>query len=436
MNGLRNSRAGMIQSFKKIERVNGSLKFQGDKSISHRALLISSLAKGKSVIKNLSSSDDVKSTINCLNTLGIEIDINHGDCTVNGKGYKGYKKPSKELYAGNSGTTARLLTGILAVQNFSSVIDGDESLSLRPMKRIIEPLTQMGVEFKGDKENNLPLKIFPSEKLKAINYSMPVASAQVKSAILLAGLHLDEHSSVIESKPTRNHTENLLGLSVIKKNEKIISSVSLKNYPEPSEYFVPCDISSAMFFIVQALLTKNSELIVRDASLNPTRIECINILKSMGGNIQIEEKGKSNNEIFGDVIVKSSDLRNVNISEEIVPLIIDEIPILTIAGIFADGEFELRGALELRVKESDRIKAICRNIYKIGLIVEEFDDGFRLHGQMRNLSEPFESYSDHRIAMAFAILSSLLEEGGSVNRFECVSVSNPEFLTQLHSISN
>lgn len=426
----------MIQSFRKIKQVNGELKFRGDKSISHRALLISSLAKGKSIINNLSESDDVKSTINCLNMLGIVTEFHPAGCIVNGKGYKGYGIPSKNLYAGNSGTTARLLAGILAAQNFESVIEGDESLSLRPMKRVIEPLVQMGAEIKNQNKNRLPLKIFPSKKLKAINYTMLVASAQVKSAVLLAGLHLEKQTSVIETKPTRNHTENLLGLNVVNESGQIISSSSLENYPKPKEYYIPGDISSAMNFIVLALLAKNSELIVKDVSLNPTRIECLNVLKRMGGKIQIEKKGISNNEILGDVIVKSSYLRNVKISEDIIPLIIDEIPILTVAGIFAEGVFELCGASELRVKESDRIKSICKNLSKTSLIIEEFTDGLRVDGQMKKLSEPFESYGDHRIAMAFAILSSLIEEGGKVNGFECVSVSNPEFLKQLYLVSS
>ena len=435
MNGQKNRRIKMIQSFKKINSVNGTLTFQGDKSISHRALLISSLAKGKSVIKNLSGSDDVKSTLSCLNALGIETDFKDEVCEVCGNGFKGYKKPSAHLFAGNSGTTVRLLSGILAAQKFETVIEGDESLSKRPMKRVIDPLKLMGAKIEGDDTGRLPLQIFPSAKLKAINYNMPVASAQVKSVVLLTGLHLKEQTSVIETVPTRNHTENLLGLKIIKENNQIISTVSSVNYPEPKEYFIQGDISSAMYFIVLALLTKNSELIVKNVSLNPTRIECLNILKRMGGNVQIEEKGISNNEIFGDVIVKSSDLRNVKISEEVVPLIIDEIPILTIAGIFADGNFELRGASELRVKESDRINSVCRNLLKTGLLVEEYEDGFRVDGKLRNITEPFESYNDHRIAMAFAILSSLSEEGEKVNGFEYVSVSNPDFLKQLNLIA-
>lgn len=425
----------MIQSFYKIEKVKGELKFQGDKSISHRVLLISSLANGKSIINNLSVSDDVKSTIKCLSELGIETTLIDNAYIINGRGYKGYKKPKNKLDAGNSGTTARLLAGILAVQNFESVIVGDESLSLRPMKRIIEPLSKMSAIIESN-NSKLPLRIFPSKKIHSIQYQLPVASAQVKSAILLAGLHLDEKTTIIESVQTRNHTENLLSLNVTRDGNKILSSVSRNNYPEPKEYYIPGDISSAMFFIVLALLTKNSELVIKDVSLNTTRIKCLSVLESMGGKIQIYEKGISSNEIIGDVIVKSSKLSNVHISSDIIPLIIDEIPILTVAGIFADGNFELRGASELRVKESDRIRTLCLNLRKLGLGVKEFEDGFSVDGDVKKVSEPFESFGDHRIAMAFAILSCLLDEGGKVDGFECVSVSNTDFLKQLQAISN
>ena len=262
----------MFQSFNKVNQVTGTLSLSGDKSISHRALLISSLAEGKSCIKNISNSDDVKSTISCLQALGIEIELNEKEFIVNGMGYKGYKKPVSPLDAGNSGTTARLLTGILATQSFESVITGDASLSSRPMRRIIEPLTQMGSKIKSNDEGRLPLQILPAENLRAINYNMPVASAQVKSSILFAGLHLNEQTSVIESNQTRNHTENLLDLRVVKEEDKIITSVSKNNYPKSTEYFIPSDISSAMFFTVLAILTKDSELVIKDVSLNPTRI--------------------------------------------------------------------------------------------------------------------------------------------------------------------
>lgn len=435
MSGRRNKSSAMIQSFKKINSIKGTLTFKGDKSISHRALLISSLAKGKSIIKNLSESDDVKSTIKCLIDLGIQVEYKNGIHSITGKGYKGFHASQKSLDAGNSGTTARLLTGILSAQNFESEIIGDKSLSTRPMNRIIEPLTQMGTNLNSN-NGKLPIKISSSNNFRAINYFLPVPSAQVKSSILLAGLHLEEQSSVVETTATRNHTENLLGLSVERDGTKIKSFVSRKNYPDAKEYFIPGDVSSAMFFIVLALIVRDSELIIKDISLNPTRTECLNILKQMGGRIQIDLKGVSNNEVFGDVIVKSSRLSNIIIRKEIIPLIIDEIPILAIAGIFAEGNYELRGASELRVKESDRIKAICKNLLKIGLTIDEHEDGFSVIGLPKNIAQTFESFYDHRIAMAFAILSSLLDSGGNVDKFECVSVSNPEFLNQLRTVSS
>jgi len=425
----------MNQTFSKVNKVTGTLSFLGDKSISHRALLISSLANGKSYMKNISDSDDVKSTINCLKELGIKFELKNNEAVVFGKGFRGYQKPLNPLNAGNSGTTARLLAGILSVQMFESILIGDESLSSRPMKRIIDPLKKMGALVQSS-NGKLPIKILPAENLEAISYTMPVASAQVKSSVLLAGLHLDDETIVIESMQTRNHTENFLNLKVDKEEGKINSFVSKKNYPEAKEYFIPGDISSAMFFIVLTLLTKNSELVINDVSLNPTRTECLNILKVMGGNIQIDEKGISNNEVYGNILVKSSDLSNVKIDNEIIPLIIDEIPILAVAGIFADGVFELRGAVELRVKESDRIKAICVNLSKLGLDIEEFEDGFRVSGLIKKQSEPFNSFGDHRIAMACAILSSLLEVGGRVEGFECASISNPHFLKQFYAISS
>ncbi len=426
----------MKQKFAKIHSVNGSLSFSGDKSISHRALLISALAEGKSIVRNLSRSDDVNSTIKCLTDLGVQIEAFGSDYFVNGRGFKGFKKPSAEINAGNSGTTARLLSGILAVQDFDSVILGDSSLSLRPMSRVIEPLTRMGVSIKSDSDGRLPLYFSVAEKLSSIRYHMPIASAQVKSSILFAGLHFDSETTVIETSKTRNHTENLLGLNVLSAENKIISSVSKKNFPLPKEYFIPGDISSAIFFVVLTLLSSNSEIVLKDVLLNSTRIESLKILQKMGGIIQINEMGISNKEVYGDVIVKSSELFNVQIEKDIIPSIIDEIPALTIAGIFADGNFELHGASELRVKESDRINSIITNLIKVGLNIDESSDGFSISGNAKRPVDAFNSFGDHRIAMAFGILSSLLDDGGEVENFECVSVSNPDFVKQLQSVSN
>jgi len=426
----------MNQSFKKITKVSGSLTLPGDKSISHRALLISSLADGKSEITNLPSSDDIRSTINCLQDLGIQIKQSDKKTIVYGKGFQGYQKSLKNLNAGNSGTTARLLSGILTAQKFESALTGDKSLSLRPMGRIAERLIKMGANIKTSEEGTLPVYISAVDRLKSNEFQLLIPSAQVKSAILLAGLHVENETKVMELSRTRNHTENLLDLKVVREKNEIISHVSRANYPEPKDYFVPGDISSAMFFVVLALFAKNSQLVLKDVSLNTTRIECLNILKQMGGQIEINKQGESNNEAFGDIIVKSSELSNIIISKETIPLIIDEIPILTIAGIFAAGEFKIHGAKELRVKESDRINALCVNLKRLGMDIEEYEDGFAVSDNVCSKQVTFDSFGDHRIAMSFSILTSILGREGMVANFDCVKISNPDFLQQLYSISS
>lgn len=425
----------MIQKFEKIKKIKGELVLPGDKSISHRSVMLTSLAKGKSFIHNLSNSEDVLSTKKCFTQLGASI-IDNGDTVeIVGRGYKGFVKSENELYAGNSGTTARLLMGILSGQNFSSVITGDKSLSSRPMRRVIEPLSLMGVKTETASEQFLPIKIFPPKEIVPINYELPVASAQVKNAILLAGLHCSSSTEVIENIPTRNHTELMLGLKIINSNKKIISVVSKKNYPESNEYFIPSDISTASFFIVLTLLTKQSELLLKNISLNDTRTGILKVIQEMGGEIEILNENIINGENRGDVFIQSSELRNVKIDNTIIPNIIDEIPILAVAGLFADSSFEIRNASELRKKESDRINSICYNFRLLGLNVNEYEDGFKVEGDIQNQQVIFESFGDHRIAMAFSILSLLLDEGAAVNNFECVKISNPDFITQLKSIS-
>jgi 3-phosphoshikimate 1-carboxyvinyltransferase len=424
----------VIQKFEKFSKVTGTLSLPGDKSISHRALMISALSKGKSHIENLSSSDDVKSTIDCLRQLGIEINTHKKQLVVSGNGYMGFKKPVANLNAGNSGTTARLLSGILVAQDFHSTIKGDNSLSERPMRRIIEPLKRMGAKITCSKNNTLPIKIYLSENLSPIRYQLKIASAQVKSAILFAGLHIEGKTEVIERYQTRNHTENLLNLDVEKINGRIISSVSLKNYPDANKYFIPGDISSAMYFVVLALLTKNSELRINNISLNKTRTTVIDLLIKMGAKIETDIKGESQLEEYGDIIVKSSKLINIKIDKELVPQIIDEVPILAIAGLFAEGKFKIDNVSELRVKESDRVKSLCANLSYLGLDINEAEDGFSVSGTIKKLNPEFRCFGDHRIAMAFSILSCLLANGGSVKGFESVSISNPDFLYHLKSI--
>ena len=302
-------------------------------------------------------------------------------------------------------------------------------------RRVIEPLKQMGTEFQSNENLTLPLTVIPKSNFHSIDYEMPVASAQVKSSILIAGLHCDEKTSVIENEQTRNHTEKMLGLPVKPENGKIISSSSRKYYPEAKEYFIPGDISSSAFHVILTLLTPNSELMVKNVSLNPTRTGFIDVLKKMGANIFFEDIKTSSNEEYGNIIIKSSSLKNTRIDSQIIPNIIDEIPILTIAGIFAEGDFVIENAKELRVKESDRIKSICSNLKYLGLNVEELDEGFIVSGAIKNSKPVFESFGDHRIAMSFAILSMLLDNGGEVNGFECVAISNPKFEEQINSIA-
>ncbi len=424
----------MKQSFNKIQSVNGTLSLPGDKSISHRSVMFASMAKGISIVKNCSNSQDVTSTMNCFSKLGISFSIEQGIIKVNGKGFKGFTPPAENLDCGNSGTTARLITGILSAQNFSSTLIGDESLSKRPMMRVVNPLRLMGAEIVTSANGTLPLTINQSSNLKAINYKLEVASAQVKSALILAALHQDETSRIIETASTRDHTEKMLGCKVEQGKEGKIIYASKENYPVNFEITVPSDISSAAFFIVFALLTKNSSLLIKHVSLNETRTGILTVLKNMGGKISIENEIVENGEKRGNIRVESSDLQNIEIPVELIPNIIDEIPILAIAGIFAGGNFKVSNAKELRVKESDRINSICYNLRLTGLDILEYDDGFEISGKMNNPKVEFESYGDHRIAMAFAVLSMLMDNGGIVNQFESVGVSNPNFVEQLKMI--
>lgn len=426
----------MKQTFSKINKIEGVLSFRGDKSISHRSVIFSAIAKGKSIIKNLSNSDDVASTIACFKELGVEFNFLEDHLEVTGRGINSFKTPSMQLDAGNSGTTARLLTGFLAAQNFDSELIGDESLSKRPMSRVANPLRLMGADITLTDNNFLPMKIRKSS-LNPIVYEMKIASAQIKSALLLAAIHLNNESKIIEKLFTRDHTERMLQLPTFYEAGKKIIHASRLNYPKNAIYNVPGDISSASFFIVLTLLSKNSELIIRNSSLNESRIGIIEVLQKMGGDISIINQRSDMGELVGDLLVHSSKhLSNIKLDEKLIPNIIDELPILSIAGIFASGDFEVRSAKELRVKETDRINAVCRNMERAGIIVTEFEDGFRLSGSPIAQSNTFESYGDHRIAMSFAILGLLLESETIINDFESVSISNPLFTEQIKNITS
>jgi 3-phosphoshikimate 1-carboxyvinyltransferase len=392
------------------------------------------MAGGVSEISNLSDGDDVNSTISCFESMGAEIERIGRSAKVKGKGFKNFTKPISPLNAANSGTTARLFCGLLVAQDFKSEMIGDDSLSMRPMGRVIQPLRLMGANIVSTSNETLPIAISPIDKLQPIDYDLPVASAQVKSAILIAGLHCNGITTLTDKYSTRDHTERMLNLKILHNGNNRVISSSKENYPTPNSYFIPSDISTASFFIVLTLLSKKSELKIKDISLNETRIGIIKVLRKMGGEIKIQNQKESNREKYGDIIVKSSKLKNITIEEDLVPIIIDEIPILSVAGLFAEGIFQIQNASELRKKESDRIKSLCYNYRTLGLNIDEAPDGFAINGKIRNHSPVFESFGDHRIAMAFSILSMLLKDGGKINNYECVNISNPNFISQLKTI--
>lgn len=426
----------MIRYFQPIKRIHGVIALPGDKSISHRALIFSAMANGISTIENISNGLDVQSTLNCLQHIGVSVKDHKKIIEIKGVGYKGFIEPAHSLDCGNSGTTARILAGLLVAQNFNSRLIGDQSLSNRPMNRLAQPLSKMGGKLQTSEKKTLPIDILKSDKINSTELELSVPSAQIKSAVLIAGLHCESETSVIESTVTRDHTERLLGLEIIHRENKIISKSSLKNYPLQTHYFIPGDVSSAAYFIVLTLISKNSELLLKNISLNASRIKFLEVFIKMGGSIEILNHRDSNNENYGDVLVRSGQFQNMFIDKYIIPSIIDEIPILAVAAALTQGKFEIRNCEELRFKESDRIKSICYNLKIAGFDVEEYKDGFAFEGEINKGEFIFKSFGDHRIAMAFAVLSMLAPSGGKVEGFESVQISNPEFLHQLQTIVN
>lgn len=429
--------------------LRGKINLPGDKSISHRAALLASLAKGESRIENFAANADCASTLACLHQLGVEISRENSTVFIKGVGKKGFRKSETPLNCGNSGTTVRLLSGILAGQNFESVLIGDESLSKRPMKRIIEPLTQMGAKIESN-ENRLPLKIYGKNPLQSIEYKMPVASAQVKSCVMLAGLFADGKTSIIENLApdekneiplTRDHTEKMLkflGAEVEVSNNRILisgdSELTAKNLQ------IPSDISSAAFFLVAAACLENSEVFIENVGLNPTRTAVLDVLINFGANIEISNKREISGEIVGDLIVRGTKKKSEiissssKISGKIIANLIDEIPILAIFGTQIENGLEIRGAEELRVKESDRIAAVVENLRRMNAKIEEFEDGFRVEKSSLK-GACIDSFGDHRIAMAFAVAALFAEGETEISGAECAAVSFPEFFDELKTVA-
>ncbi|HOP81877.1 MAG TPA: 3-phosphoshikimate 1-carboxyvinyltransferase [Fervidobacterium sp.] len=419
------------------ESINAEITVPGDKSISHRALMIGAIANGKTQIRNFLDSDDTSATMEILRAMGIEIERKENEVIVEGKGLYGLSEPDGVLDARNSGTTMRLLLGLLAAQNFYAVITGDESLRKRPMKRVIEPLAKMGAQFFGRQDGSLaPITVIGNQNLRSVTYRTPVASAQVKSAILLAGLYADGDTTVMERAKSRDHTERMLrcfGAQVYEEDTSVTIH-GIANKLEAKEIFVPGDISSAAFFIVAGLITKGSKLVIKDVGLNPTRTGILTVLREMGGDISVVNERIINYEPVGDLIVRSSELKGIEVKSDTIPLLIDEIPILAIAASQASGKTSIRDAQELRYKETDRIRAITTELRRLGVEIEERQDGFDVVGRQEIKGNcTCESYKDHRIAMSLAIAGLISQEPIEINDFECVSISFPNFADILNS---
>ena len=426
----------MIRTIPKAERWRGSLSVPGDKSVSHRALMMAALAEGKTTVTRLSPGKDVASTAHCLRGLGVAIDVQGDIAVVHGRGACGFSPPVETLDAGNSGTTIRLLSGILAAQPFASTITGDASIRKRPMKRIVEPLKAMGARIESSPGFLAPLSI-RGTRLRPIDYVMPVPSAQVKSCILLAALFAEGLTSLTESALSRDHTERLfehLGIRFRRHGLRI--EIEGPQSPAPGDIDVPGDLSSAAFPIIAAALIPDSELILRNVGVNPTRTGIIDVLRTMGCSITESSPRSANGEPRADLIVRTSDLRGAEISGDMIPKIIDEIPILAIAATRAEGRTEVRDARELRVKETDRIAAIAANLNAMGVRVDVFDDGFAVEGPQKLRGAVIDSMDDHRIAMAFAVAGLVADGETRILKTECVDISYPGFFDMLEEVEH
>lgn len=417
--------------------LRGTITLPGDKSISHRAIMLGSLAEGDVKIEGLSNCEDCQRTLKTFQKMGIKIENrSESQLLIHGNGLNGLSRPRGPIDAGNSGTTMRLLSGILAGQKFPSRIEGDESLNSRPVDRIIQPLRLIGASIIGREDKYPPLKIKPA-KLHSIDYTSPIASAQVKSSVLLAGLYADGTTSVTEPAKSRDHTEKMLcWLGAEIKVEGLKVSINGKKPLVAKDIKVPGDISAAAFFIVAASIIKNSAITILNVGINPTRMGLIKALNRMGAKIQILNKHKINNEPVGDIEVKASKLRGYTFKGSVIPELIDEIPVLCVAACFAKGETLIRDAKELRVKETDRIHSMALGLKKLGAKIGELEDGLIIKGDPAWAGEGdvVDSFGDHRTAMALAIAGLKASGKTRIEHAECINISFPEFESILQKL--
>lgn len=417
--------------------LKGSFELIGDKSISHRAVMFSSISKGHNKISNFLMGEDCLSTISCFRKMGVDIQIDGKDVYVKGNGLYGLQRPKEILDVGNSGTTIRLMMGILAGNKFDATLIGDNSIAKRPMKRVTDPLRLMGCNIEGkDDANYTPIKIYGGD-LKAIDYHMPVASAQVKSALILASLYANDTSFIYEKVKSRNHTEIMLksfGADINVENLKI--SVNPVNELFSQDIYVPGDISSAAFIIVSALITKGSEVIIKNVGLNETRTGIIDVVKNMNGNIEIINERLVGGELVGDLLVRyTKDLCATTIDKDIIPRLIDEIPVIAVLATQAEGTTIIKDAQELKVKESNRIKSMVENLKILGANIEELEDGMIIKGKSKLNGGKIKTFKDHRIAMAFSTLNLISDEKIKLDNEDCINVSFPGYFDLIKSLT-
>jgi 3-phosphoshikimate 1-carboxyvinyltransferase len=425
----------MHQQISPATSVSGAIQLPGDKSISHRYAMLAGIAEGPSKISNYSTGADCQSTLACVRALGAESETKDGIVCIHGHGLDGLHEPAAALDAGNSGSTIRMLSGILAAQPFVTTIGGDESLSRRPMQRIMTPLAQMGARIEA-RENRFPPLTIRGAKLHPMEYTLPVASAQVKSCVLLAGLYADGRTTVHEPVRTRDHTELALrefGADV--EVNGLTISVTGRPHLEGRQLRVPGDLSSAAFFLVAALIVPESSLTVHGVGLNPTRSALLDFLVEMGAQIKILDVSSSGGELIGDVLIRKSHIRGGVLEKARTAALIDEIPVLAVLGAASEEGLMVRDASELRVKETDRIATIAENFKRMGLAIELHQDGFEVPGRQKFHAAELDSFGDHRIAMAFSIAALAADGPCAILGADAASVSFPEFFDTLQRVA-
>lgn len=417
--------------------LRGELTVPGDKSISHRGVMFGAIAQGTTRLSGFLDSADCRSTINCFRSLGIDIDTGGGEVLVHGRGLHGLNAPASVLDVGNSGTTARLISGILCAGDFTCTLTGDSSIQKRPMKRIMDPLLAMGADISSVNNNGcVPLSI-TGRKLSGITWESPVASAQVKSCILLAGLYATGDTTVTEPAISRDHTERMLGAygaALTRSGNSVTISPAAELHA--LDINIPGDISSAAYFIAAALICPGSELTIRNVNINPTRAGILKVIEQMGANFSLDNVHTDSGEECCDITIRSSSLHGTVIEGDIIPTLIDELPIIAVLGAFADGTTIIRDAAELKVKESDRIALISDNLSALGCDITPTEDGMIINGGRPLTGCSIRTASDHRIAMSFAVAALNATGSTTIDDMACVSISFPDFFDQLFSLSN